>query len=147
MKTNATSYRLTREIEAEIEAIINEHTPAFRKRFKPFRRELLRTAAIESIIERFTDAGIPRQIALWHMSNQKTVRMPFSTKHPDYSLAEKMRGPTLADKIKNGTVPTGALCEAEMLGHYDAPGNHEAHWMQAILTGDFERNAMGLKLE
>lgn len=142
MKTNATSYRLTREVEAEVEAIINEHTPAFRKRFKPFRRELLRTAAIESIIERCTDAGIPRQIALWHMSNQKTVRMPFSTKHPDYSLAEKMRGPTLADKIKNGT---GS--EPQSSTAYFLEGQYDDQWTYAENCGDVERNAMGLKLE
>ena len=64
MKHNLMSYRFTRAVEAEIEALINEHTPAFRKHFRPFRREMLRTAVIESIIERYTDAGIPRSIAL-----------------------------------------------------------------------------------
>lgn len=146
MKTNQHAYQLTRDVELEVESIINDNLAAFRKRFRPFRREMLRTAAIESIIERYTDAGIPRQIALWLMSNQKVKRMPFSTKHPDYGLAVKMRGPTLTDKIKNGTAPEGATCDAEDLGHYDAPGNYEAHWIHAVETGDFERNRMGLKL-
>ena len=148
MKTNQNAYQLARDVELEVERIINDNINAFRKRFRPFRREMLRTAAIESIIERYTDAGIPRQIALWLMSNQKVKRMPFSTRHPDYSLAVKMRGPTLADKIKNGTAPDGALCEAELLGHY-TPGvvdNYELQWAYAESTGDVERNRMGLRL-
>lgn len=141
MKSNAMSYRFTRVVEAEIEALINEHTPAFRKHFRPFRREMLRTAVIESIIERYADAGVPRSIALWNMSYQKTVRMPFSTRHPDYDLALKSRGPTLTDKIKTGTAKPdddrlygeSALLSESLNGLYDQ------QWNYAESCGDLKR--------
>ena len=141
MKHNLMSYRFTRAVEAEIEALINEHTPAFRKHFRPFRREMLRTAVIESIIERYTDAGIPRSIALWNMSYQKTVRMPFSTRHPDYDSALKKRGPTLADKIKNGTNNSfEAMFSTESI--YELDGQHDSQWNYAESCGDLKRFAV-----
>ncbi len=137
MKHNLMSYRFTRAVEAEIEALINEHTPAFRKHFRPFRREMLRTAVIESIIERYADAGVPRSIALWNMSYQKTVRMPFSTRHPDYDSALKKRGPTLTDKIKTGTAKTEPTDSQIMFAAQE--GQYAEQWNYAETCGDLKR--------
>ncbi len=138
MKSNAMSYRFNRAVEAEIEALIVEHTPAFRKRFKPFRREMLRTAVIEMVIERYMGYTIPRSIALWQMSDRLPPKQQFTTKHQDYSLALKQRGPTLTDKVKNGTTTDDKLSGLGV-AFLAFEGKYDEQWNYAESCGDLIR--------
>jgi hypothetical protein len=137
MKSNAMSYRFNHAVEAEIEALIAEHTPAFRKHFKPFRREMLRTAVIEMVIERYMGYTIPRSIALWQMSDRLPPKQQFTTKHQDYSLALKQRGPTLAEKVKNGTNTTAEVLGTDEFAFVD--GKYDEQWNYAESCGDLIR--------